>query len=78
MNLQEYRALDNETLLEQKTFFEESETYWLQQKNNYNDSYNQNRCIDEAIKCQTQLKRINIVLKNKKKKNLKKGERGLI
>ena len=66
MTLKEYRKFDFILLNSQKVFYEDLEKYWLQQKNNYNDSYNQNRCIDEAIKCQTQLKRINIVLKNKK------------
>jgi len=69
MTLKDYRILDIKTLKTILKETEENRTYWLQSQHNYpNDSYNQNRCINEAIKQETKIKRINKVIQEKEVK----------
>lgn len=73
LTLEDYRKMNFEQLQEQLKLEEESKTYWLESMNSYEDkefgyydSYNYNRCRNEAIKIKTKIKRIKKVLEERK------------
>ena len=72
LTLKFYRTLDIGVLHEELQREEENKKYWLQsmtsyedKENGYYDSYNYNRCRNEALKIETRLKRINKVINEK-------------
>ena len=75
LTLKDYRNMNDQQLQENLKHEEENRTFWLKQMNSYEDkengyydSYNYNRCRNEALKIETRIKRINKVIAERKNK----------